>query len=77
MLRTARFVSSLALIALLSISPAFAQASDTLRIGALRLSYVAQNSKTTRAALAQVKEFALKKSLVISEEVVKRLDAAK
>lgn len=64
MLRTARFLLFAALIALFTAAPSFAQV-DTFRIGALRLSYVAQNSKTTRAALAQVEEFGRKKTIEI------------
>lgn len=64
MLRTARFLLFAALIALFTAAPSFAQV-DTFRIGALRLSYVAQNSKTTRAALAQVEEFGRQKTIEI------------
>lgn len=58
-------VVSLALVALFFSHPVFAQAAEQFRIGALRLSYVAQNSKTTKAALAQVEEFGRKKTLEI------------
>jgi Skp family chaperone for outer membrane proteins len=61
MVRSIRIVSSVALIALLSTSSAFAQVVEQFRIGALRLAYVAQHSKTARAAIAQVEAFERKK----------------
>jgi Skp family chaperone for outer membrane proteins len=68
MFRTARLISSLALVAFLTATSASAQSVDTFRIGALRLSYVAQNSKTTRAALAQVEDFGRKKTIEIESK---------
>jgi len=64
MSRTARIVS-IAIVAVFSTSPVFAQVAEPFRIGALRLSYVAQNSKTTKAALAQVEEFGRKKTIEV------------
>jgi Skp family chaperone for outer membrane proteins len=63
MLRTANRLSAFAVIALVSTTPAFAQVADTFRIGALRLAYVAENSKTARAAIAQVEAFERTKSI--------------
>ena len=57
-----RTLSIFALVVLLSASTAFAQAAEQFRIGALRLAYVAQNSKTARAAIAEVEAFERKKS---------------
>jgi Skp family chaperone for outer membrane proteins len=68
MTRPARSVTSLALVALLSTSSAFAQAVDQFRIGALRLSYVVRNSKTARAAIAQVEAFERKKSTEVESK---------
>jgi Skp family chaperone for outer membrane proteins len=68
MFRTARFASILALAVFLSTSAAFAQAVDSFRIGALRMSYVAQNSKTAKAAIAQVQEFGRKKSIEVESK---------
>jgi Skp family chaperone for outer membrane proteins len=68
MFRTARFVSALTLIVLLCTSSAFAQVADAVRIGALRLSYVAQNSKAAKAAIAQVEEFGRRKSLEVESK---------
>ncbi len=65
MLRTARIVSSLALTALIATTPALAQVADSFRIGALRLAYVAQSSKTARAAIAQIEDFERKKSIEV------------
>jgi len=65
MIRTVRTFTSLALAVLLSTSPAFAQAVETSRIGALSLAYVARNSKTAQAAIAQVEEFERKKSIEV------------
>lgn len=47
----------------LASSSAFAQTADTVRIGAVSFSYIARNSKTTNAALAEVQAFERKKSI--------------
>lgn len=60
--RTRRTVASFALALLLSTSSAFAQVADGIRIGAISLSYVARNSKTARAAIAEVEAFERKKA---------------
>ena len=53
-----------ALAVLLTASSAFAQAAD-VRIGAVSFTYIARNSKTTNAALAQVQEFERKKTIEV------------
>jgi len=68
MSRPARTLASLALVALLSTTSAFAQVVDTIRIGALSLSYVARNSKTARAAIAEVEDFEKKKSIEVESK---------
>jgi Skp family chaperone for outer membrane proteins len=68
MTRPARSVTSLALVALLSTSSVFAQVVDPFRIGAISLSYVVRNSKTARAALAQVEAFERKKSIEVESK---------
>ena len=68
MIRSVRIPSVIALVALFSTSPAFAQAVDPFRIGALRLSYVVRNSKTARAAIAQVEAFERKKSIEVESK---------
>lgn len=70
MTRSVRVLSSVALIALLSTSNAFAQVAEQFRIGALRLAYVAQNSKTARAAIAEVEAFERKKSTELEVKAV-------
>lgn len=65
--RTVRTLSTFVLVALLSTS-AFAQVVDTIRIGALSLSYVARNSKTARTAIAQVEDFEKKKSIEVESK---------
>ena len=66
--RTVRTLSTLALAALLSTTSAFAQVVDTIRIGALSLSYVARNSKTARAGIAEVENFEKKKSIEVESK---------
>jgi Skp family chaperone for outer membrane proteins len=61
MLRTARSVIPLALVALLCTSPAFAQAIDTTKIGAINLSYVARMSKAGREGLSRIDDTARKR----------------
>jgi Skp family chaperone for outer membrane proteins len=56
-----RTITSLALVALLFTSSAFAQAVDTFRIGAISLAYIARNSKTAKAAIAEVETFERRK----------------
>ena len=65
--RTVRTRSTVVFVALLSTS-AFAQVVDTIRIGALSLSYVARNSKTARTAIAQVEDFEKKKSIEVESK---------
>jgi Skp family chaperone for outer membrane proteins len=60
-LRTVRTFTSLALVSLLS-TPAFAQAVDAVRIGAVSFTYIARNSKTANASLAEVQAFERKKT---------------
>lgn len=57
MISSPRILFALTLVAALSAAPAFAQVNDPVRIGALSLSYVARNSKTAQAAIAQVEAF--------------------
>ena len=68
MSRRARTLTSVALVALLSTTSAFAQVVDTIRIGALSLSYVARNSKTAKAAIAQVEDFEKKKTIEVESK---------
>ncbi len=53
MLRTARLVASLALVAFLSTS-AFAQGIDTTKVGAINLSYVARMSKAGKEGMLRI-----------------------
>jgi Skp family chaperone for outer membrane proteins len=64
MLCTVRTLSTLAFVALLSTTSAFAQAVD-FRIGAVSFSYIARNSKTAKAALAVVQEFERTKTIEV------------
>ena len=57
---TVRIVTPLALLAIFSTS-AFAQSVDDRRIGTVSLAYIAQNSKTAKAAISQVESFEQKK----------------
>jgi Skp family chaperone for outer membrane proteins len=61
MIRSTRTIV-LAFGVLLTPSSAFAQAADAVRIGAISFTYVARNSKTANAALAQVQAFERKKT---------------
>ena len=54
--------STITLAALLTASSAFAQNADAIRIGAISFTYIARNSKTANAALAQVQAFERKKT---------------
>src|SRR5512138_1757342 len=62
MSRFPRTLSIVGLIALFSTASAFAQTLEPFRVGALSLSYVARNSKTARAAIADVEAFERKKA---------------
>src|SRR6187549_2736426 len=62
MLRPARYLSAAAIIAAITTTTGFAQSIDAIRVGAIRLSYVATNSKAGKAALAQLEELGRKKS---------------
>lgn len=57
--------STVTLAVLLTASSAVAQDADASRIGAVSFSYIARNSKTTNAALAQVQEFERKKTIEV------------
>ena len=62
MFRIARYLSAAAIIAALTTTTGFAQVIDAARVGAIRLSYVATNSKAGKAALAQLEELGRKKT---------------
>jgi len=66
--RTVRNSFSLALVLFLLTTSAFAQVVDTIRIGALSLSYVARNSKTAKAAIAEVEDFEKKKTIEVESK---------
>ncbi len=66
MFRTARFVPSLAFIALLFSAPAFAQVIDATKIGAINLSYVARTSRAGKAGLARIDDAGRKKSAEVA-----------
>jgi Skp family chaperone for outer membrane proteins len=68
MLRSARLITTVALVALLTASSTFAQVVEPFRIGALSLGYVARNSKTAKAVLAQVEAFERKKSIEVEHK---------
>ncbi|HEX8027668.1 MAG TPA: OmpH family outer membrane protein [Vicinamibacterales bacterium] len=63
MFRSARCLIAAVILAALSTTTAFAaQAADPARVGCIRLSYVTNNSKAGKAALAQLQEFGRKKT---------------
>ena len=70
MFRTARQVSTFALLALLTSSPVFAQAIDTTKVGAINLSYVARTSKAGKEGLARIEEAGRRKSLEVEAKAV-------
>jgi Skp family chaperone for outer membrane proteins len=70
MLRTVRYFSAAAIVAALSATSGFAQSVDVARIGALRLSYVAANSKAGKAAIAQIEEIGRRKSVEVESKAV-------
>jgi len=45
----------------LALTPTFASAQDTVRIGAVSLAYVARSSKTGQSALAEIEKFVTQK----------------
>lgn len=61
MFRTARLVSALALVALISTS-AFAQVIDATKIGAINLSYVARMSKAGKEGLSRIEAVSRQKA---------------
>jgi outer membrane protein len=61
MFRTVRYVSCLALVALLSTSTALAQAVDAFRIGAISMAYVTRTSRAGKAAIAQLQQLVKEK----------------
>jgi outer membrane protein len=61
MFRTVRYVSCLALVALLSTSTVLAQAVDAFRIGAISMAYVTRTSRAGKAAIAQLQQLVKEK----------------
>jgi Skp family chaperone for outer membrane proteins len=57
-----------ALVFLFSASATFAQFADDVRIGTVSLTYIARNSKTARAAIAEVESFERKKVIEVESK---------
>ena len=57
-----------ALVLLFTSSPSFAQVVDAVRIGTVSLAYIARNSKTARAAIAEVESFERKKVVEVESK---------
>ena len=60
--------SAFALVLFFIASPSFAQFADDLRIGTVSLTYIARNSKTARAAIAEVESFERKKVVEVESK---------